>query len=109
MAPRLIARPISLSQPGGKRPAPAREPEADRDLTRQPNNRSNIQVGTDRCHSSRVKGAIAHTDRKVMCGREAAGDAVSWDSEPRRTDESRRSSWPRGQGAGEDRSERTRV
>src|SRR4051812_18496888 len=36
MAPRLIARPISLPQPGGGRAAPAREPEADRDLTRQP-------------------------------------------------------------------------
>jgi hypothetical protein len=60
MAPRLIARSFAFLQPGGERRR-RKASETDRDLARNTENLSTIRVRKDRCHSSRVKGAVIST------------------------------------------------
>ena len=59
MAPRLIARSFAFPPARWGASAPAREPETDRDLARNTEIARGIRFEPDRCHSSRVKGAVA--------------------------------------------------
>src|SRR6476659_10097002 len=103
MAPRLIARPIRFTPARWGAPEPAREPEADRDLARNTENRSNILV---RRIAATLLGSRAQPPASLRPGEISLGRAHAVDQAASRPAKHMAS---QAKAPGKDRSERTSV